>query len=111
MDFARAAARAKGMLLSPKTEWAAAAGETDSVRGLYIGYIMILAALPAIAGFIKGSLIGYGMLGITVRTPIVSGVIGMLVGYGLGLVVAYLMALIIDALAPTFGGQKNQVQA
>ncbi|HET7662432.1 MAG TPA: Yip1 family protein [Rhodanobacteraceae bacterium] len=111
MDFARAAARAKGMLFTPKTEWAAAAGETDSVRGLYIGYIMILAALPAIAGFIKGSLIGYGMLGITVRTPIVSGVVGMLVGYGLGLVVAYVMALIIDALAPTFGGQKNQVQA
>lgn len=111
MNFAKAAARAKGMLFTPKSEWATAAGETDSVRGLYVGYIMILAALPAIAGFIKGSLIGYGAFGITVRTPIVSGVIGMIVGYALGLVVAYIMALIIDALAPTFGGQKNQVQA
>lgn len=111
MDFAKAAARAKGMLFTPKSEWATVAGEADSIRGLYVGYIMILAALPAIAGFIKGSLIGYGAFGITVRTPIISGVIGMVIGYALGLVVAYIMALIIDALAPTFGGQKNQVQA
>jgi hypothetical protein len=35
----------------------------------------------------------------------------MVLGYLLSLVVVYLMALIINALAPTFGGQKDMVQA
>jgi uncharacterized protein YqgC (DUF456 family) len=35
----------------------------------------------------------------------------MVVSYVLGLVVAFVMALIVDALAPSFGGTKNQVAA
>ena len=41
----------------------------------------------------------------------VSGIIGMLVTYGLTLVIVYVLALIIDALAPNFDGEKNQIQA
>ena len=111
MDIGKLVARAKGIVLTPKTEWPVAAGEADSTVGLYAGYIMILAALPAIAGFIKGSLIGYGAFGITVRTPIGMGIVGMVIRYVLSLVLVFVIALIIDALAGTFGGQKNQVQA
>jgi hypothetical protein len=35
----------------------------------------------------------------------------MVIGYVLSLVMVYVMALIVDALAPTFGGQKNNIQA
>jgi hypothetical protein len=35
----------------------------------------------------------------------------MIVGYVLSLVLVYVVALIVDALAPTFGGLKSQVQA
>jgi hypothetical protein len=61
--------------------------------------------------FIKGSFIGYGMLGVHYRTPIGAGITGLVVGYALSLALVYVVALIVDALAPTFSGQKNQVQA
>ena len=111
MDFNKLIARIKGILLTPKTEWPVIAGEPASAADLYRNYIAIVAALPVIAGFIKGSLIGYGAFGFHVRTPIISGLIGALVGYALSLAVTYLMALVIDALAPTFGARKDPVQA
>jgi len=46
-----------------------------------------------------------------VHTPIGAGITGMIVYYVLSLVMVFLMALIVDALAGTFGAQKNQVQA
>ncbi len=111
MDFAKLIARAQAILLTPKTEWPVIAAEQDTVANLYKNYIVVLAAIPAVAGFIKGSLIGFSMFGITVRTPIVSGIIGMLVSYALALAMVYVIGLIIDALAPSFGGEKNPTQA
>ncbi len=111
MDSGKIIERVKAILTSPRTEWPVAAAEPATVSSLYAGYIAIVAALPIIAGFIKGSLIGTGMLGITVRTPIGMGIVGMLLQYVLTLALVYVMALIINALAPTFGGQKDMVQA
>jgi hypothetical protein len=111
MDFGKIVERIKAILTTPRTEWPAAAAEPATVQSLYAGYIAIVAALPIIAGFIKGSLIGSGAFGITVRTPIGMGIVGMLLYYVLALVIVYLVALIINALAPTFGGEKDMVQA
>ena len=41
--------RVKNILLTPRTEWSAIAGETATVQGLYTGYIMILAAIGPVA--------------------------------------------------------------
>ncbi len=111
MDLAKLIARVQAILVTPKTEWPVIAAEPDSVAGLYKNYIVILAAIPAVAGFIKGSLIGTTLFGVTVRTPIGSGIVGMIVSYALTLAIVYVLALIIDALAPNFGGEKNPVQA
>ncbi|MBB6186617.1 Yip1 family protein [Rhodanobacter sp. MP7CTX1] len=111
MDFGKIIERVKAILTTPKTEWPVVAAEPDTVRGLYTGYIAIVAVLPVIAHFIKNSLIGTGAFGITVRMPIGMGIVAVVVQYVLALVVVYLLALIINALAPTFGGQKDQVQA
>ncbi len=111
MDFNKLIARAKAILLTPKTEWPVIAAEPATVADLYKNYIIWLAAIPAICQFIKGSIIGYGMLGISYRTPVVAGITAMIVGYALTLALVYVVAMIADALAPTFGGQKSQVQA
>ena len=111
MDFAKLIARVQAILTTPKTEWPVIAAEPETVPGLYKNYILILAAIPAVASFIKGSLIGTTMFGITVRTPIGSGIVGMIIGYALTLGVVYVLALIIDALAANFGGEKNPIQA
>jgi len=111
MDFGKIIERIKAILTTPRTEWPAAAAEPATVQSLYAGYIAIVAALPIISGFIKGSLIGTSAFGITVRTPIGMGIVGMVLQYVLALVIVYVVALIINALAPTFGGQKDMVQA
>ncbi|MGH8159861.1 MAG: Yip1 family protein [Rhodanobacter sp.] len=111
MDFGKIIGRVKAILTTPRTEWPVAAAEPATVGGLYAGYIVILAALPAIAAFIKSSLIGSGAFGITVRMPIGFGLGAMLLRYVLTLVLAYVVALIINLLAPSFDGQKNTTQA
>lgn len=111
MDFGKIIARVRAILTSPKTEWPVAAAEPASVQGLYTSYILIVAAIPAVAGFIKNSLIGISLLGVTWRAPIGSGLAGMVLQYLLSLVLVYVMSLIVNALAPSFGGQKNPVQA
>jgi len=111
VDFNKLMARVKAILMTPKTEWPVIAAEPATVPDLYKNYIAILAAIPAIAGFIKGSLIGYGMFGVSYRTPIGTGITAAIVSYVLSLVLVYVVGLIIDALAPSFGGEKNAIQA
>jgi hypothetical protein len=103
--------RVKNLVLQPKQEWQVIDGESHTVQGLYTSYVMILAAIPAVCGFIGLSLIGIGVFGATYRVPIASGVAHMVVQYLMSLGMVYLLALIIDALAPNFGSQKNFSQA
>src|SRR3546814_7366747 len=89
MDTAKLVERVKSILLSPKSEWPVIAAEPATVKGLYTGYFMILAAIPAVFGFIKGSLIGHSLFGVTVTTSILSGLVAMVFSYVLSLVMLY----------------------
>lgn len=111
MDFGKILSRIKAILATPQTEWPVIAAEPATTAGLFRGYIAIVAALPVIAHFIRGSLIGYGGWGVHVHTPIGQGLMGMLLHYLLTLLLTYVMALIVNALGTTFGGQKDPVQA
>ena len=104
-------ARVKEILLTPKAAWPVIETEATTTAALYTQYIMILAAIQAVAGFIGMSLFGVSAMGVTVRVPLVTGLVQMVLGYGLALVMVYVMALIADALAPKFGGQKNTMNA
>jgi hypothetical protein len=112
MDTNKVIARAKGMLLSPRAEWPVAAAEPDTVGGLYSGYILLLAAIPALVTLLTSTLIGVSvpLLG-TYRVGIATGLTSAVVRYALTLVAVYVVALIVDALAPTFGAEKNRIQA
>jgi hypothetical protein len=104
--------RVKGILLTPRKEWAIIDGESTTVAGLYSGYIIPLAAIPAIAGFIGMSVVGFGsVMGMSIKAPMGVGLEGAIARFVGALVGTYVLALIIDALAPTFGGQKSQIQA
>lgn len=112
MDLNKLMARAKAILLSPKSEWPVIAGEPTTVADLYKGYAIWLAALPAIFTFLKMSVIGTSvMFAGTFRVGIGAGLTTMVMSYVLGLAMLYVLALIVDALAPSFGGQKNSIQA
>ena len=112
MDLAKLIERAKGICLSPKAEWPKIAAETTDVKSLYVGYAAILALIPAICGFIGMTVIGVSMPIVgTIRTPIAAGLAQLIIGYVLGLGVIYLVGMIVNALAPTFSGEKNLIQA
>jgi Yip1 domain len=104
--------RVKNILLNPRQEWEVIDGEAATVASLYTGYIIPLAAITPIS-----QAIGYSVFGIrlpfvgTWRTPIGSAITSAIVTYVLTLVGVYLLHLIIDNLAPTFGGTRNAVQA
>jgi hypothetical protein len=104
--------RIKNILLTPKTEWTVIAGESATTQALMKDYIAPLAGLSAVCGFIGGSLIGVSVpiLG-TMRTPLVAGIAHAIVSFVMAFVMVFVLSLIIDALAPKFGGQKNPAQA
>jgi hypothetical protein len=103
--------RCKNILLKPKEEWTRIDAEPATVGGLMTGWVVPLAAIGPVAGLIGGLVFGYGGFGVTWRPSVMGAVTTAVIGYVLALVSAFLLAKIIDALAPSFGGQKNPVQA
>lgn len=103
--------RVQDILLKPKATWPAIDAEPADAASLYKNYVVLLALIPAVAGFIGLSLVGFGGFGVTVRVPILSGLVSAVVGYLLSLAMVFVLALIVDALAPTFGGTKSQIAA
>lgn len=103
--------KVKSILLSPQDTWAQIEREDDDIGSVYKSYLMVIGLIPSIATFIGMSLVGYGMFGMSIRVPVVSGLVSMVISYLMLLVMCFVVALIVDALAPTFGGQKNRVNA
>lgn len=104
-------ARAKDILLKPKETWPIIAAEPATTQSIYIPYVVALAAIGPLAQFIGLQLFGISVLGVTYHPPLVGSLVSTIVSYGLALAMVFLLALVIDWLAPSFGGQKNQVQA
>lgn len=103
--------RAKAILLQPAQTWPVIDAEPATVQSIYKDWLIIMAAIPAVCTFIGMSLVGASVFGISIRTPIVAGAVQMVVSYGLSLAMAFVMSLIVDALAPSFGAAKNPVGA
>ena len=103
--------RVKAILLTPKSEWLVIERESGDPTYLFTNYVAILAAIPAVCGFVGESIIrSLAAIG-TVRVGIVFGIAFAIVNYLLAFVMVYVTGLIINALAPTFNGQKNQPNA
>jgi Yip1 domain len=105
-------ARVKNIILSPKTEWPAIAPEPTTVPQLYVGYVMPLALLAALTGFLRMSVLGVNSaFGNSFRMPISSGLTYTVMMFVSALFGVFVVGLIISALAPTFSGTKDQRQA
>ena len=98
--------RAKNIIVSPNKEWDVIASETPDTGKIITGYVLPLAGLAAIAAFI-----GYGLIGVSALGYRVVGMnwglyyaLSILIG---ALVSVFVCAFVIDALAPSFGSEKN----
>jgi len=98
--------RAKNILLSPRTEWDVIQTETETPQSLLGKYVIPMAFIPAVASFI-----GFGLIGLDAVVVRVHGI-----RWGLTIAVIkfiasvisyYICAYVVDALAPSFGSEKN----
>src|SRR4051812_6317116 len=104
--------RAKNICVSPATEWAVIENEPATTGELLTGYALPLAAIGVIAAFIGTTMVGISLPFVgTYRVPFTTGLANAIYSLVTALVACFLLSLIIDALAPTFNGQKNQLQA
>jgi hypothetical protein len=98
------AARVKGILLEPRTEWGIIEAE-PATFGSILRYVLILAAIPPI-----GSATGLWLTG-DFHTNGLWLVQIAIASYAKTVIIVYMLALTIDALAPTFGSQKGRIAA
>lgn len=100
-------ARVKNILLTPATEWAVIERESGDTSYLFKGYVAILAAIPAVCSVIGMSMLSAGPKHLMIASAIIYAVIGYLLSF----VGVWLLAVVIDLLAPTFGARKNFASA
>jgi Yip1 domain len=104
--------RVKNICLTPNTEWPVIAQEPASPQSLITGYAAPLVAISALAGFIGGSLVGVTIpFAGTVRSPVTAGLAIAVMTFVMTIIGIAILAAIINALAPSFGGEKNTNQA
>jgi hypothetical protein len=98
--------RAKNILLSPASEWAAISAETDTPQSLLGKYVIPMALIPALALFIGYGLIGFEILGSHIGnlgwglTMGIKSLVSTILSY-------FLSTYVVDALAPNFSSQKD----
>lgn len=103
--------RAKGILLSPREEWPRIASEEMTVAGIFRHWVLILAAIGPVAGFLGGQIFGHGLLGIRFRPGLVEGLGTAIASYVLAIFGTYLVALIFRMLATRFDGRGDFLPA
>jgi Yip1 domain len=104
--------RVKNICLTPATEWQVIAGETTTPGTLISGYVIPLAAIGAVAGLIGGSVIGRTIPFVgTYRVGLTAGLAGAIFAMVAAVIGVAIVAFLINALAPTFGAEKDSAQA
>jgi len=103
--------RVKEIIIKPKVTWETIKGETSTVKDLFTSYAAVLALIPAVANFIGLSFIGVSSTIVHYRVPVTSGLVYAVLQYVLTLVGMYVVAFIINALAPSFNSKKDMPAA
>src|ERR1700676_3680423 len=104
--------RAKNICLTPASEWQGIAGENTPATTLMTGYVAPLVAIGVVAGLIGGSLVGITLPYVgTYRVPLVAGLVTACLTFVMTLIGIVVLSLIINALAPSFGGEQNSAKA
>ncbi len=101
--------RAEAILLRPKEEWARIKAEPATAAALFTSYAMVLAAVPVVFQFLGRVLVE--KLPVIGHWPVGTALGNAAVGYVLNLATIYLFALVLNALAPSFGSAKNLTSA
>jgi hypothetical protein len=101
-------ARAQAIVVDPAAEWAAIESEPGDPAYVLSRYVTVLAIIPAVFSFIGASIVGVATpnLGL-VRAPIFNGLFGAIFGYVLSCATVLILGVIINLVAPLFGGRRD----
>jgi len=98
--------RTKQILFSPKTKWLTVDSENNTSSFVVTKYVLLLAAIPAVAAFIGYGIIGYSVLGYHFGS-IGFGIKQAIIQYITMVGGVYATAWVINILAESFGSQKS----
>ncbi|THD63820.1 Yip1 family protein [Phenylobacterium sp.] len=104
--------RVLNILLHPHDTWDIIEDEPASIEGLYRGWVLPLAAIPAVCralGLL--SFRGFEIFGVHYQPSLVTVLGDAVASYALTLIGVYVLALLVDQFAPQFGGERSRVQA
>jgi Yip1-like protein len=87
--------RLKGILFEPRSEWPKIAAEPATAQSIYLGWVLGFAAIGPLAALIMGLGGHAAQFALAV--------------YVIALVITFILAMIVDALSPAFGGSKDFV--
>ena len=104
--------RVTRIITDPKNEWLRIEPEPTTIEQLYKGYIIPLAAIPAIASFIGSVVIGSWVpfVGL-VRVGLIAGLVSAILTFVMTLIGVYINGFVISKLAPTFDSRSDDRQA
>ncbi len=108
MDLVR---RAQDILLRPKETWPVIKSEEMTIAGIYKSYALVLAIIPAAAQAIGLVFIGTSFIGIRYRPSLDSTLGHAILSYCASLASLYMVALVINSVAPKFASRKNLTNA
>jgi hypothetical protein len=103
--------RAINILTNPKGEWPRIDAEPATTASLIGGYAIPLSLLPVIGSVIGALLMDRRELAFLGSNMWGYVIVGAILGLIIGLLILFVMSLIADALAPNFGGVRNQTGA
>lgn len=99
--------RAAAIIVKPREEWLIIKDENTPIEDLFARYAIILAAIPVLAAFIGQAIFGRPTLSGYVPLALKENLKQATLSYILSLTGVYLLAYIIDVLAPFFGAKRD----
>jgi hypothetical protein len=103
-----AVARVKAILIDPAAAWRGFEKDIGDPAYLLGRYVAVLALIPALSSFVGATLIGVvAPSGTILRTDLIGGLFGAIFSYAASCAIVVLLGLIIDLLAPRFGGRRD----
>ncbi|MFN2440086.1 MAG: Yip1 family protein [Chitinophagaceae bacterium] len=102
--------RVKNIITKPNTEWDVIDAEQTDAGKIITGYVLPLAGAAALAAFIGYAFIGVNYFGFRVK-GVNWGLYQALIVLISAIVSVFITSFIVDALAPSFGSEKNYVKS
>ncbi len=100
--------RVGSIIADPDAGWAGIEADGADPAYLLTHYVAPFALIPAVCGFACASLIGVVVPGIgIVRAPLGPAVLGAIFNYFAAFAIVILVGLLIDLMAPRFGGRRD----